>query len=119
MAQLVCTMCEAEAAIVLFTDMANGDTTNVGPACISGFALGLAAATTADMPPELAESYGAQFDQIAANDTRAKSPTANGAASGKTRAKPAPSTPTPPSGDSPQPDTPAPTGDDVAAPLPF
>jgi len=119
MANLVCTLCEGEAAVVLFTDMANGDTTNVGPSCISGFALGLAAATTADMPPELAESYGAQFDQIAANDTRTKSPTANGAASGKTRAKSAPSTPTPPSEDSPRPDTQPSTASDVAEPLPF
>lgn len=87
MAQLPCTSCEAETAIVMFTDMSNGDTMSIGPQCLPGFALGLAATTSQGMAPETAEAYGAQFDQIRANDSRTVSSSAGGADSGKPKAR--------------------------------
>lgn len=70
MAALTCGLCENEGAVLMYTVIENGDTINVGQACLSGFALGQAASLTEGMTPELCEAYGAQFDAIAANDKR-------------------------------------------------
>lgn len=70
MPQPTCTICDSEYALLIVTDWSDGETTNVGAACLPGYALSMAAGTTGGMTPEQAETYGILFDQVAANDTR-------------------------------------------------
>lgn len=72
MAQPECTFCGEEYGVLMDSDLVDGGTQVIGPACLPGYAIMLAAAVTTGMTPELAEVYGQYFDQIAANDTRVK-----------------------------------------------
>lgn len=72
MAQPVCTFCEQEYGVLMDSDLIDGGTQVVGPTCLPGYALVLAATATTGMTSELVALYGTYFDQIAANDTRPK-----------------------------------------------
>jgi hypothetical protein len=70
MANLTCSLCEQEQGLLMDTNLQDGDTTIVGPACMAGYALTMAASLTEGMPPEAGEAYGELLDRIAANDPR-------------------------------------------------
>ncbi len=70
MALPACTICEAETGVLMDTTLTDGDTTIVGPACLPGYALSIAAACTRGLPAEAGDAFGGLFDQISANDPR-------------------------------------------------
>lgn len=59
MAQAInCDLCNTEAAVLLQTDLASGETMSVGPACLFPFYVGAAAGIADGMPPEVRAEYG-------------------------------------------------------------
>jgi hypothetical protein len=73
-----CSICTVNSAVLTSTDLRDGETVSPCGECLVGYFMTGAAALSADLSPEWAEAFGAQFDQIAANDTRPKhKPAAN------------------------------------------
>lgn len=89
MANPRCTLCGENQGVFMDTNLMTGDSQCPCGPCLPMYALTFAAAMTQDMPPEVCESLGDLFDQIAANDRRAKSsaPPARRKSSGSKRAK--------------------------------
>jgi hypothetical protein len=65
-----CTFCEDENGVLMVTMLNDGDTAIVGPACLAGYALGLADTATQGLPPEAAGVFDGLFDALRANDPR-------------------------------------------------
>lgn len=91
MAKPVCTYCGDFEAILLMTNMDDGDTQAICPSDVPMFILSMAGQVTEGMTPEQSEQFGALFDQIKANDARTPAPAAR-----KRAAKSAPPADPPP-----------------------
>lgn len=80
MAKPVCTYCAEFEAILLMTNMDDGDTQAICPNDVPMFILSMAAQITEGMTPEQSEQYGQLLDQIMANDARPPKPRPRGRA---------------------------------------
>lgn len=101
MAKPSCTFCETNEGVYMGTNLSDGDTQVACGPCLPSFALGMAAAMTSGMSPELAGEYADAFDAVAANDPRPpKPPAATGG-----RRKPAAKTSDPPAASTGAPET--------------
>lgn len=71
MAGYTCTMCETNSALLLDTNLDDGECQSICGPCLPGYALSMALALTMGMTPEECEAFGELFDGIHANDVRA------------------------------------------------
>lgn len=85
MANLSCTLCDAESGVLMVTMLEDGDTQIVGPQCMPGYALSMAAAATQGLPRESGDAFGELFDAVAANDPRPPKSPEHGSKSARKR----------------------------------